>query len=661
MKELEKLKELIDKYEIISFDIFDTLLLRSVRIPIDVFRILEVYVKKSFGIDDFCNTRVNSERISRTEKNAFETSLDEIYDCVPIDDSLIKEKIKNKEIELENQFLVANPFMKEVFDYCKEKGKQVLCISDMYLPSQYILKFLKKNGYGDVKVYISCEYHKHKGNCTLYYKVHEIEGFDKSKWLHIGDNYESDYNQAIKFGISAYHYRKVSERSPFLGDNLSISASIIYAICNNRVNNGLDIPYWKKFGIQYAAPIYYAFANWIYKNNLDHDNVFFFARDGYIIKKVFDLILKKEKSDIYSSYFYTSRRATQLPLLIYENKTFAVDMLAGVNFQYEEKTKVRNIFDNFDIPLNKYNFVLQKYGFKSEDDIITVENHIFYRQLISELYPLFKEKMSEQVKFIKDYLKQEKATEFQTMNIVDIGWRGSVQYSLSHALENEMFGYYLCTGPYVYSDILYNTRGFLLNYNAPGELSEVIINNMMMFEFLFSAPEGSLIGYKKEKGKILPILDDKVDFINEVAVLQEAALDVIEEFLKYYPYTNDLTSDESLLAYRRFLNEKKYEDIVMVGTLNTNVGYSGSSYNFIKSYSKGFIESDIESFVELTKKSMWHGTFLVEEINTSEEYYNYKNFIEEKYTKIKKKKLLRYLNPKKIIRFIKRNIDIRIK
>ena len=46
------LKQLIDKNNIISFDIFDTLILRNIYQPTDIFRILAKFAKDEFDIDD---------------------------------------------------------------------------------------------------------------------------------------------------------------------------------------------------------------------------------------------------------------------------------------------------------------------------------------------------------------------------------------------------------------------------------------------------------------------------------------------------------------------------------------------------------------------------------------------------------------------------------
>ena len=56
--DFELLKEKINSKKIVSFDVFDTLLLRNVHQPRDVFWILDLYAKNRFGIPDFYQMRV---------------------------------------------------------------------------------------------------------------------------------------------------------------------------------------------------------------------------------------------------------------------------------------------------------------------------------------------------------------------------------------------------------------------------------------------------------------------------------------------------------------------------------------------------------------------------------------------------------------------------
>ena len=509
---------------------------------------------------------------------------------------------------------------------------------------------MEKNGYKGVKVYLSCVHKKYKGNGSLYEEVCKLENFDKSKWIHIGDNYDSDYVQATLFGISAFHYPKVLERSDVNGEMTSIASTIINAIRNNEVNNGLEVSYWKKFGVLNASGIYFAFANWIYQRSIDHDNVYFLSRDGYIVKKVFDLIAKKEKFAIDSRYLYTSRRAIQLPMLTFEKKTYAIDTLASINRGLNEKMKIKNVFKYFDMDTKKYEGLIKKYGFKSFDQEIEDYNFLTFKQMLSEIYSDFQYEMDKRVNLIKKYLKQENINDYKKVFMVDIGWRGSVQYALDKVIDQEVFGYYFCTNPFVYPDIFYNTQGFMINYGNPAWLEQDVFRNIMLYEFLFSAPEGSLKGFEEKNKKIVPVLDNKNDYLKEIAELQDSALEVVDKFMQYYDYVKDISAEEAVWPYRNFIMNKKYEDLVMFSKLETNVGYAGDSYSFIPTFTKQEIEENVPRFMDEINRAMWNGTFLVKEINSAEDYEEYKKKIFSTFNKITLHDICTYPNFKKAVK-----------
>ena len=54
----EELKKMLDNNDVISFDIFDTLLLRNVFQPADIFRVVGRYAIEKYGIDDFYDNRI---------------------------------------------------------------------------------------------------------------------------------------------------------------------------------------------------------------------------------------------------------------------------------------------------------------------------------------------------------------------------------------------------------------------------------------------------------------------------------------------------------------------------------------------------------------------------------------------------------------------------
>ena len=81
MSNLKKLYNKCEKFNIISFDIFDTLLKRDVMSPSDVFKIVEIDFDKKFNKkSDFAKKRQEAEELARKNSKYDEISFDEVYD-----------------------------------------------------------------------------------------------------------------------------------------------------------------------------------------------------------------------------------------------------------------------------------------------------------------------------------------------------------------------------------------------------------------------------------------------------------------------------------------------------------------------------------------------------------------------------------------------------
>ena len=77
------------------------------------------------------------------------------------------------ELEAEKNFCYANPYMKEIFDKLISKGKEIIIVSDMYIPHDMMVELLENCGYkGYSKLFVSCDYKmtKFKGDLYKYLK-----------------------------------------------------------------------------------------------------------------------------------------------------------------------------------------------------------------------------------------------------------------------------------------------------------------------------------------------------------------------------------------------------------------------------------------------------------------------------------------------------------
>lgn len=297
-----RISEILVQFDVISFDVFDTLLNRTCGRPQAVFELME---QKS-GRKGFARARIAAERKAnrRARRRGDETSLDEIYSLIPKFADL-----KEREIVAETDCLRGNPEMLAVWRKAGELGKKRVIVSDMYLSQQFIEERLRENGIdGWDGFFLSRERKAKKSTGELFKLMLNEMGVVPSCVLHIGDNPYSDVSQANKVGIVAYQYCR------------DCTTSVLdRALCNSfawgkMLANGLpkfeadncDVGYWGKVGFMLGGALGYAYARFVGETakRLGIRRLLFVARDGYHLIPVFRLLYP----EIETSYIYAPRR-----------------------------------------------------------------------------------------------------------------------------------------------------------------------------------------------------------------------------------------------------------------------------------------------------------------------------------------------------------------
>ena len=248
------------QYDVITFDVFDTLIIRDVRIPTDIFSL-------SYGIIGRY-IRVAAEIVARHKSKTGEVTLDDISKICPFS--------CEKELEFEKMYCRANPVMLDVYKELVMEGKKLYAISDMYLSSDFISSLLNSSGF-DIPVLVSCEEHCSKKDGTLFKRFMEINSISPEKMIHIGDNYESDGEGAKKAGIKSLIIEKHSDMLSYT--DYSISDPELSSFINHGLNE-LSDP-MEKIGYEVVGPIILSFCQWIHKkkNEYRFDRLYFLARD----------------------------------------------------------------------------------------------------------------------------------------------------------------------------------------------------------------------------------------------------------------------------------------------------------------------------------------------------------------------------------------------
>jgi len=606
------LKKLIDNNEIISFDIFDTVIVRKVLEPKDIFIIIEQIYNKRFKTLKFNFQYIRSiaepqaKKISKNKNRSLCLNIDEIYDHIQQTQNLDNEtinRLKSIEIEVELKFCIRNEYMYSFYQYCIDHNKKVIFTSDMYLSEEVVSTILKKNGYTKFhKLYLSSVIRKSKSNGSLYsYIINDIS-CQPSKMLHIGDYFFADIINSMKVGINSFYYKKSNDYAlehdyykrlrNLYSPQLSIEESIYFAAIINRIftdRNNNEQRFWYNFGYIYCGIIYFSFTRWLIEQVIDSDveKVFFLARDGYIMNESYKL-LNEEKRSPPNTYMYASRRAVNIPTIHHDIDDHALKVLCHPF----PNLNVSDFLGRVDIDANKHLEKIIDVGFIDKNHIIKTDKD---KLKLSKLFTLLAEDVftvsAEERKNLISYLEQINFINLKKVAIVDIGWQGTIQHSLTKLMLSlnkkiKINGYYL--GTFATAKQFVNKglsiSGYMCNFSKPQQNFDVVDGCVHIFEFIFSAPHGSVIKFGKAENTIKPICepyDGTSSKSKTIIKFQQGALDFIRDFKeteKDFKEIN-ISAESAIKPLSRLLNNPTYDETVYFGNLKHSEYVGEHNYN----------------------------------------------------------------------------------
>lgn len=459
--------EELSSYDIISFDVFDTLIFRPFSEPADLFHL----IGKELGIMDFVNIRTQNEYKARLRsKERFghmEVDLKAIWEIISEDAGFDPEKGMKVETELEETFCFANPFMKKVYSELISRDKYVIITTDMYLPADVIEHILTKNGFsGYGKLYLSNEYGCSKADGKLYGEL--IKDHPGKRIIHVGDNRHSDVDMALKAGLSVKRYPNVNKNMllyrPY--DMSAMVGSAYRAIVNTYLYNGLNMYSQEyEYGFIYGGLFVMGYCSFIheYVKNNGIDKVLFLSRDGDTLKKAYDLLYPGENT----SYVYWSRKAaTKLEAFFDKHDYFRRFISHKVNQGYT----VREILSSMELE------GLSGEKYKWFDAELTDKNETHLRRFIESKWDSVLEHYKDELDAAGTYYRNE-LKDVKKAIAVDIGWAGSGALCLRYLIENIWM---------IDCDLRGMLAGTNTIYNAEPDTSEAFLQSGILTAYLYS-------------------------------------------------------------------------------------------------------------------------------------------------------------------------------
>lgn len=497
--------------ELVTFDIFDTTLVRRCGRPENVWRLMgsRLWHDNPEQAIAFYIWR------ARAEKGPFAT-IDSIY-SVPEAESFSPysaQHLVKAEMDEESRQLTVNPSVKSIIEKYRAKGHKIAFISDMYLPSEFLSDILRREGClkDDERVIVSCE----AGSCKhqhgkLYAEVAKSDlCSDTDLWTHYGDNSYSDVKYARKQGLKAHHvdfpFTKTERiwidqaSSMRKGWQLSALAGIAR---NTRLKLG-DTPE-VRLAADFVAPAYVAYVKFVISeaHRKGIKRLYFLNRDSYILHKIAENI---PHEGIELRYLYVSRRSLMVPFLreCHDEDYIAIadrNNLVGRDsnhllwqLQYT-RAELRDEY-GIELPFGRIINPAQQQHFMD-----TLFRH-------EQFTPNFRKRACSQFDLIKDYFRQEGLLNGDKTAMVDVGWLGTSRLMINRLLMD--CG--ACPTTFFYmgvrADVIPPSEGDYICYFQPGQLDT---NATALIENYFSAsPFPSTGGYKRDMdtGKVIPVFSD---------------------------------------------------------------------------------------------------------------------------------------------------------
>ena len=339
---VETMRALVAGADVVSFDVFDTLITRAIAQPTDAFALVKLRLLATDAalhdprtIDAFPELRVQAELRARDDKERDghahrEVTLDEILRCAASSsgaDAATIERLKQTELAVERDLVYANPVAKELFELAREQGKTVVLCSDMYLPSAEIVTLLRRCGYeGYDTLYVSCEHACSKHAGTMFAYVAERHGVAPARVLHVGDNLYGDCMMAREAGCTALYLPPPAAsdrlRMPWNGEQPFYPEAVGAIVAGLRRKREHDNAHpapdpWEELGFRVFGPLFTGFLLWLAANVRERrpEKLLFLARDMHFIHKHLAAFLGVLPDELPGEYLYVSRGSLLLPSL----------------------------------------------------------------------------------------------------------------------------------------------------------------------------------------------------------------------------------------------------------------------------------------------------------------------------------------------------------
>lgn len=537
----EQVTSFLSAYDIITFDIFDTLITRNIYEPDDLFRLMDRIIKKDYKFStSFLTLRKDAEAIAVNEKGSF-CCLDDIYAAMATITELATgeiEKLKQLEIQLEYTLAIPRRDMQAIVRKLRAAGKKIILISDMYLPENVIRQLLVKCGYQEQdfdQLWLSCTLGLRKDNGTMWDSF--FAQYGQQRTIHVGDNTRSDIQMVADRHHDTFYVmnpRYQLKLSPWNKLMSSFEDSVDMNICKGMVINGMlfnspfaispaSTPVLQDFfQIGYTAfgLLLTGFMLQLHRMTDTKAKLLFLARDAYLLEKIYNLLYPNRQT----MYFLTSRRAASVAAIRDES-----DIKTILQRQY--KGGLFNLLEarlGYHLPTSSHKDI----SLEMPQDLDKVMN------IIKECIPQILSQAAEERHCYLQYIHSQIA-DTDKLALVDLGYAGTIQSYLQEMLSAPIHGYYLvCRYLMQIKEEEYSS---IYSEDSPA------FGHQLFLEAALQAPFGQLIRFQDNSSqKVQPVFKEDNKVPDTILQVQQGIMACADSFRQLVELTNDIEIPKEL-------------------------------------------------------------------------------------------------------------------
>jgi predicted HAD superfamily hydrolase len=553
---------LLPRIDVLTVDLFDTLLIRRVHDPDLIKRPVARFIaqkaadrglfwhwKRVQALRDEYEQQQRADTGAKFEDHEanYPDYMSRVLQTIFGDADLLGQ-VTAYELEVEQSMIVPRRLLAEWLQKAHQKGIQVIVVSDIYLPAEYLKQLIERAGLTGFidDVVSSADTSLAKASGRAFTMLEQTRQLDRSQWLHIGDNPISDGLRPSAFGVTALVLMDIEEKN-----RRALARS--YALCakvrpfwRGRLLQQVMLPIEAENvdrsplyndGYTFFGPLVGVLIQRLLERTIELGirRIFFFSREGWLFKKCWEKAAPRMacgRSIPNVSYLYVSRLALAGATCAYQGLT---ETNAVIAFLPSGNRDIRDLCRVYQLNIEPFIPIMKRFNLEIDTPLsplhqgFTSEIHKAFYRLLRD--PDFQEEVKRQTRphndAVQAYLESEGLFEQSDVAVVDVGWLGTIQRFLFESIQHRddkpnfhgfLFAasrgidYPTCPENYI--------EGVLYDKDRFDFAGSTIMYARDVFEECFRAPHPTLDGYRLDDGKVKLVFRSTADAKAQMEVAQ---------------------------------------------------------------------------------------------------------------------------------------------